>query len=175
MKTLVLSVLFVQNVLVGGSFTYKEHLQSKFESLFHKKCDKYPFVQRYVDKLEHSNEKYLTFVYQQPGLRNGGLGDRMGGLLSAVAMSIRFNRTLLIRSENEMHRLFRPYHPTDIHDPNPKYTWGNWTSWSNYDAKYTNNDDTEYDLWDCGPTAPICATMTTCRAASPTTRWPPWA
>lgn len=48
-----------------------------------------------------------------------------------------------------MHEVFRPYHPTDIHSKTPKYAWNNFTSWSQYDWKYANNDATEYDLYDC--------------------------
>lgn len=33
------------------------------------------------------------------------------GLISATAMALRFNRTLLIESENSFGELFRPYHP----------------------------------------------------------------
>ncbi len=131
-------------------FTYKDHLKNSFEKTFHKKCDKYPFVQRYVNKLEHPDDTYLTFVYQEPGLRNGGLGDRLGGLITAVAIANRFNRTLLIKATtNEMYKVFRPYHPTDIHAAVPKYTWNNWTSWNHYNSKYEGNDATEMDIYDC--------------------------
>lgn len=124
---------------------HKEH----FERTFHDRCDKYPFVSNYVRKIESSDERYLTFVYQENGLKNGGLGDKIGGLVSAVAMAIRFNRTLIIRSQNDMHEVFRPYHPTDIHSETPKYSWTNITQWSHYDWKYANRDETEYDLYDC--------------------------
>ncbi len=127
-----------------------EHHKQAFEKSFHDRCDKYPFVQQYVNKLEYTNERYLTFVYQESGLKNGGLGDKIGGLISAVAMALRFNRTLILRSaQNEMHEVFRPYHPTDIHSKTPKYAWDNFTSWSNFDWKYANQDATEYDLYDC--------------------------
>jgi hypothetical protein len=131
------------------SFDLLEYHKRLFEEDFHDRCDKYPFVQKYINRLENTDERYLTFVYQEGRLRNGGLGDRIGGVLSAVAMAIRFNRTLLLRSENEMHEVFRPYHPTDIHSENPKYKWTDYPSWSNFDYKYTNSDDTEYDLYDC--------------------------
>ena len=127
-----------------------EHHKQAFEKSFHDRCDKYPFVQQYVNKVEYTNERYLTFVYQESGLKNGGLGDKIGGLISAVAMALRFNRTLILRSaQNEMHEVFRPYHPTDIHSKTPKYAWNNFTSWSNFDWKFANQDATEYDLYDC--------------------------
>jgi hypothetical protein len=126
-----------------------QYHKDAFEKTFHDRCDKYPFVQQYVNKLVNSDERYLTFVYQENGLKNGGLGDKLGGLVSAVAMALRFNRTLILRSSNDMHEVFRPYHPTDIHSPIPKYSWTNITTWSHYDWKYANADATEYDLYDC--------------------------
>eukprot|EP01034_Spumella_vulgaris_P039292 gene39292-48544_t len=48
-----------------------------------------------------------------------------------------------------MYKVFRPYHPTDIHAKVPKYSWNNVTSWSSYDAKLSGNDDTEVDIYDC--------------------------
>lgn len=146
LKSVILSSCMLYAVHSLNLLKYHKHA---FERTFHERCDKYPFVDQYINKMEHSDERYLTFVYQQNGLRNGGLGDKIGGLVSAVAMALRFNRTLIVRSDNDMHETFRPYHPTDIHNPNPKYSWGNFTSWSNYDWKYANNDATEYDLYDC--------------------------
>lgn len=132
-----------------SSLDLLKYHKEQFEKTFHDRCDKYPFVDHYVRKVEFSDERYLTFVYQESGLKNGGLGDKIGGLVSAVAMAIRFNRTLLVRSQNDMHEVFRPYHPTDIHSDNPKYSWTNITQWSHYDWKYANRDETEYDLYDC--------------------------
>jgi hypothetical protein len=129
---------------------YSTHLKEKFETIFHNKCDKYPFVQRYVEKLENPGNRYLIYIYQQQGIFNGGLGDRLSGLISAVSMSIRLNRTLLIKAEADMGNLFRPYHPTDINNLNPRFHWYNWTGWSNYDMKYMSNDTTmEFSLLDC--------------------------
>eukprot|EP01040_Poterioochromonas_malhamensis_P019164 gene19163-22574_t len=98
----------------------------KFEDSFHEKCDKYPFVQQYNKLLTNPTGRYITFVMQQPNLRNGGLGDRIAGLSTAVMLSLRFNRTLIIRSGNFLHLYFRPFHPTDIHAQPPQYTWENW-------------------------------------------------
>ncbi len=129
---------------------YSEHLKEKFEKTFSNKCNKYPFVQRYVEKLESPGDRYLIYIYQQKGIFNGGLGDRLSGLISAMAMSIRLNRTLLIKAEKDMGNLFRPYHPVDIHDMNPKFHWHDWTGWSNYNMQYMSNDTTmEFNLLDC--------------------------
>jgi len=37
-------------------------------------------------------------MFHEPGMKNGGLGDRLAGLISAAMMAMRFNRTLLIES-----------------------------------------------------------------------------
>jgi hypothetical protein len=94
-------------------------------------------------------------MYQEPGLRNGGLGDRIAGLLNAIVISLRFGRQLLVRDFSGLHKFFRPYHPYDIHNPTPKYTWdigeplfSGW-NWSNYENHYQGNDDTEFDNWNC--------------------------
>jgi hypothetical protein len=116
---------------------------------------KYLFIFLYT--LEDFNfllfPKHLIFVYEEHGFRNGGLGDRLGGLVSAVAMSIRFGRQLLLRASNGLEEVFRPYHPQDIavSSSQARFSWanGNWTSWSKYDGKWCCDDKTEYDLWMC--------------------------
>eukprot|EP00428_Durinskia_dybowskii_P067971 CAMPEP_0170370138 /NCGR_PEP_ID=MMETSP0117_2-20130122/8355_1 /TAXON_ID=400756 /ORGANISM="Durinskia baltica, Strain CSIRO CS-38" /LENGTH=524 /DNA_ID=CAMNT_0010624901 /DNA_START=49 /DNA_END=1623 /DNA_ORIENTATION=+ len=140
---------FIFIIYTSESLDLLQSQKNAFEQTFHDRCDKYPFVSQYINKLEKSDERYFVFVYQENGLRNGGLGDKIGGLVSAVAMALRFNRTLILRSNNDMHEVFRPYHPTDIHSETPKYSWTNITSWSNFNPEYANNDATEYDLYDC--------------------------
>jgi hypothetical protein len=135
--------------VLGYSFIYTDYIKRHFEETFHEKCDKYPFVNTFTNLLDQPSEKYVMFVFQDPGLKNGGLGDRLGGLISAVEFSVRFNRTLVIRSHNDMPRLFRPYHPTDISSDNPKYLWSNWLSWTKFRMEWTDHDETEYDMWQC--------------------------
>lgn len=149
MQQLVLPIL----ILVSTSlfvkcydFPYTAYLKESFERNFQDRCGKYPFVQQYVQLMDNPNGKQIMFVYQEPRLKNGGLGDRIGGLISAVALALRFNRTLVMRDHSEMHKVFRPYHPTAAED---KYRWDNYQSWSRYNIEYANRDATEYDLWDC--------------------------
>lgn len=135
----------------GEGLRYAGRLRSRFERQFNTTCLKYPFVQRFIHQIENPGDKYVVFVYHEPGLRNGGLGDRIGGLITATSIALRTNRTILIESANDFGSLFRPYHPADIYLPQPqqRYTWSNWTQWSRYNVSYSNNDNTEYDLWDC--------------------------
>ncbi len=139
---------------------YTKSIRKRFENAFFDKCPKYPFVKQWEKQLENTGDRYVTFIYHEPGLRNGGLGDRLSGLVNAIALSLRFNRTLLIESQNNFHDLFRPYHPTvmangeeDISKASTdyNYTWKkeNWTTWSKWDRKYVDNDATEYDMWWC--------------------------
>jgi hypothetical protein len=140
------------------TFPFTAFLRKDFEDSFHRQCDKYPFVDQFVHHLEHPGNRHLLFVYQEPGLRNGGLGDRFGGLLSAVALALRFNRTLVLRDFTGMHEVFRPYHPQHEQQQQQhqqqessrrRYGWDNWREWSQYDQTLANHDATEYDLWDC--------------------------
>ncbi len=133
---------------------YSRHIRKKFEQSFHDKCTKYPFVDKWVQSLEGGmNRNYYTFMFQENGLKNGGLGDRLGGLLTAVGTALRTNRTLLIESDNDFHELFRPYHPEDIKlsSNGSKYSWRkkDWKKWTNVSRKYSGNDEWELDLWYC--------------------------
>ena len=117
---------------------YSQHLREKFEQSFHNKCMKYPFVDKWVNSIENARSRnYYTFMFQEPGLKNGGLGDRIGGLLTAIGTSLRTNRTLLIESSNDFHELFRPYHPSDVKlsSNDSKYSWKK-KKWKNLKIKY---------------------------------------
>lgn len=100
------------------------------------RCSKYTFVQTSTIYGTQTREVPDSRLWSL-GLQTDGLRDKVVGLVSTVAMSLRFNRALIVRSaQNEMHEVFRPYHPTDIHSQTPKYAWDNFTSWSNIDWKY---------------------------------------
>lgn len=131
-----------------------EHLKEQFESTFHAQCDKYTFVQTWYRNLEAPSDRFFVFVYSENGLRNGGFGDRYGGIVSAAASALRFNRTLLIESVNGFDKLFQPYYynPSGnkkLSDFRHAYVKSNWTTWTKYNISLSNNDNTEYDLWMC--------------------------
>ena len=117
-----------------------KHMKSKFEKDFHQKCDKYPFVKRYVEMVEQNNEegRFVTFVFNDINQVTGGMGDKLAGLTTAAAVALRFNRTLLIRSDNEVHRLFRPYHPTDINSASPLYTYQQKYAFTHFNPLHKN-------------------------------------
>jgi hypothetical protein len=108
----------------GTLNAYTQSLRTRFETAFQEKCTKYPFVKQWERSLENTTDRYVTFMYHEPGLKNGGFGDRIAGLLNAMAIALRSNRTLLIESQNGFHNLFQPYHSNLLNNGTPqKYTW----------------------------------------------------
>ena len=110
-------------------------MRSQFEDDFKSRCMKYSFVKKFHRNLEHPSDRYLIFVYHEKDFRNGGFGDRLGGLITAFAQSVRFNRTLLIKASNGMHRLFEPYYLDSEGNRSRQFAWQNASYWSNYKIK----------------------------------------
>jgi hypothetical protein len=142
---------------VTPSYT-TEVLRPAFEKTFQDRCNptKYPFMDRFYRNLEAPSDRFVNFVFHEHGLRNGGFGDRLAGLISSAFIAIRYNRTLVIQSGNGFEELFRPYHPrlTDHVDPATDKTvvrflredgtshigpnYGNWSEWSAYDPSLSD-------------------------------------
>ena len=101
--------------------------RSRFESNFNKVCSKYPFVAQYLANLENPSQRFFVYVFDEAGVDNGGLGDRLGGLVTAVAYALRTGRTLLISADKSVEEAFEPYHPNN----NGRFRWGN-NSWSGF-------------------------------------------
>lgn len=152
--TVNLIMLFVVCIptTLSHSNTTREY---EFTKTFHDKCDSYPFVLQYQKLLEKPSDKYVVFVFSENGQNKGGLGDRLGGMMTGIAIALRFNRTFLIESNNGFDRYFTPYYDdrrsifsgkkrTDF-----SYNKKSWTSWTTYNSSLSNNDATEYDLWNC--------------------------
>jgi hypothetical protein len=162
-------VVEVETQLSGSaateSFGKTTSIRGEFLQNFQQSCSKYDFVQDYIARLEQPvhNDKFLLFMYHTKTLKNGGFGDRMGGMITAFAQAMRFNRTLILLASNGMQDLFRPYHPTDIFLPieEQQFTWKQWRTWSGFDAwkaslevpyDSTSNSSRslyEYDLSNC--------------------------
>ena len=138
--------LYFSNFYNGISF-----IEKRFQRSFNQTCLKYDFVKKYWNSLLYPNGRYVVFVLNEPGLKNGGLGDRIGGILTAMMMSLRFNRTLLIQSSNGFDELFRPY--SDPSNNLSSYiTYKNClhsNSWSKYNPLLSDHDETERDLYFC--------------------------
>eukprot|EP01031_Cornospumella_fuschlensis_P032596 gene32596-39412_t len=131
------------------AFQHMHYLKERFNSTFHHQCSKYPFVQKYFDLLDRPGKKYVDFVFQEPRLRNGGFGDRLAGMVTAMEFALRFDRVLLVRSGTGFGKLFSPFHGYGGSRPHVEYTYENWTSWTQYEAHWHDHDETEYDLYDC--------------------------
>lgn len=90
-------------------------VRDRFETRFVSTCSKYAFIDTFVKLLERPSDKYTIFVYNEQGANNnGGLGDRLAGLLSALAYSLRTGRNFLLRSDRGFERSFRRYHPAHL-------------------------------------------------------------
>ena len=105
------------------SYSYaKSGAKERFENVFFKKCPKYEFYNRYISQFKDRGERdreqdYIIFVFHDPSSSTGGLGDRLAGLLTSFAFSVRTGRRLLVQGDEAMETLFRPFHPSDATSP----------------------------------------------------------
>jgi hypothetical protein len=88
--------------------------RQNFERKFDEVCGAYPFVERWLElqrrPLDSIRDRYVVYSYSEKGLgSNGGLGDRLGGLISAIAYALRSDRRLLISGDKAFEDSFRPY------------------------------------------------------------------
>ena len=123
-----------------------EDIENSFTKTFDDSCLKYDFVRSYRSLLQTPNGRSVVMVFNENGLKNGGLGDRIGGIINAGMMALRFNRTLLIQSSNGFDTLFRPY----AIDPRVNYSDAmKSNTWSRYNPQLSDHDETERDLYFC--------------------------
>ena len=55
-------------------------------------------------------DEYMIYVFNEKNKGgNGGLGDRLGGLITAMAFALRTNRIFLIHGDKSFEESFRPY------------------------------------------------------------------
>lgn len=124
-------------LLCSGSVRAKSIYETFYENFDSKCLTRHAgFIQQfYRNQYNNTNDQYLVFTFHDHGLRNGGIGDRMGGLISATAMSIALNRTLVIRADNGFNDLFQPLHPNP--DTQKSVVWQDAGAWSGFDeAEY---------------------------------------
>lgn len=130
--------LFADEVSGVSDFTrqYITSLRSKFEQQFEDKCTKYPFVKHYYDL--NSNEyfpsqydrKYMIYTFHNAKEQIGGIGDRVAGVITGFAYSLRGNRTFLLHGDKPVEMYFQPRPaPND----NRKLSWATW-KWAQYDS-----------------------------------------
>jgi hypothetical protein len=124
-------------------------VRAKFEANFHRRCQKYAFVEQYYQSLERPHKRYIVFTFHAPNFNYGGLGDRLGGLVTAFALAHKYNRNLIVRSANGFASYFRPHYRGNERDAEPAYLWNNSDVWSNFLEAVQNPNLTVYNLKDC--------------------------
>lgn len=161
-----------------GNYTsaFTRSVRKKFEERFVDQCMSLPFVHLFVHLQENPTNKFFRFAMTDPWFHIGGLGDRLAGLVNAVALSIRFNRTLLLRSDEALFEYFRPfqYHhllhiPRQTHSRSVEqrahfsavfnhsesdfnvddHDWSNWREWSGFNEGWIGRKRFEFDLTNC--------------------------
>jgi hypothetical protein len=129
--------------LVADALSYsKGGARARFEQKFENTCMKYPFVHQYIDTIRNPRSEYLIFVFHEAGQKiHGGLGDRVAGVISALAYAMRTGRTFLMQGDAAFEQAFRPYFPYNKQDSvgsEKKYTWSTW-DWANWSPYYSAN------------------------------------
>ena len=119
--------------------------RARFEEKFINTCSKYSFVKKYNDLMENPNtDGYMLFVFHEAGQKaHGGLGDRLAGMVSAVAYAIRTGRTFLIQGDEAFEDSFQPYYnASSPESAKNSYSWRNW-DWAKWDRSFASNMTTQ--------------------------------
>jgi hypothetical protein len=151
---LILIVILLTETKSSKSTFSKSGARSRFEKKFEQTCNKYPFVQQYYESLKNPYDEYTIFVFHEDKQYLGGLGDRFGGLINAMAFSLRTKRRLLISGDKSFEESFQPYHPdpSKIND----LSWKDW-DWSGWKRDYSNNMTFMRHCINPKPSATICS------------------
>lgn len=122
---------------VGGDMI--TNANSAFKALYQANCAQYPFIQKYHSMLRAPSKEYLIFVYHDTShhVSNGGLGDRLAGLVTAFLYALRTNRNFLIEADAAFEHLFRPF-VEDSWGLSSRPIWSDW-SWSGWNPAYSSN------------------------------------
>eukprot|EP01040_Poterioochromonas_malhamensis_P010803 gene10803-11775_t len=130
-----------------------EIYEKKYLQKFDEKCSKYAFIQAYSNIMKSSTNRYFIYVFSENGYSNGGLGDRLGGLVTAVAYALRYRRILLIQGDESFNKLFKPYFFANESDET--HNWGKWDRSGWKDSDYS--DTTVYHCVNPKPGNVKCA------------------
>eukprot|EP00981_Chlorochromonas_danica_P007469 scaffold1754_cov180-Ochromonas_danica.AAC.25 len=85
--------------------------------------------------IQQPPNKYFIFVYHDRHVDNGGLGDRLAGLITVFFYALRTNRTLLIEGDVALQKAFQPYFKSSSHLS--KVTWEDW-KWAGWQDSFVN-------------------------------------
>lgn len=115
--------------------------RARFEDKFQKTCSKYTFVDKYLENIRNPSNDYLIFVFHEAGQKaHGGLGDRVAGIITAMAYALRTKRTFLLQGDQAFEEAFRPYFAFDEDGKamSDHFTWKSW-DWANWNREYAAN------------------------------------
>jgi hypothetical protein len=134
-------IIFVLlSILLCCKAKYSSKAESSFTKRFHDSCSKYPFVKQHVNLLNKppsESDQYLIYSFAEHGLgSNGGLGDRLAGLVTAIAYASRTKRRFLIAADRAFQDVFVPYHPSST--DGSVYHWKDW-AWSGWKDEYNTD------------------------------------
>jgi hypothetical protein len=130
--------VFAIMVCLGDAGYSKLGPREKFEKTFEKTCSSYPFFTRYKERMARernsATDEYVIYVFSEKGHGgNGGLGDRLGGLITAIGFALRTNRILLVQGDKPFEESFRPYGGEEN-----KVTWNDW-KWAGWEQGFMQN------------------------------------
>jgi hypothetical protein len=154
-RTAVLALLALRFICaVHGRVSFSAGgARDRFERKFYDTCGKYNFVERYIDSIRHPKDDYLIFVFHEAGQKaHGGLGDRVAGMITALAYALRSNRTFILQGDTSFEDAFRPYFPSYAtalqrsHPPerfrngqtSSDLSWRSW-EWANWNREFAGN------------------------------------
>jgi hypothetical protein len=141
MRIMWIAVLSVIALLFGAvsAISYsKGGARKRFEEKL-EVCKRYPFYNTYLNSITKPSGRYIIYVFHDQALGSqGGLGDRLGGMVSAMAYAMRTNRTLLIHADKSFEDAFQPYHP----NKDTQLSWSNW-DWSGLSKSTYHRNDRE--------------------------------
>ncbi|CAM6001888.1 unnamed protein product [Sphagnum balticum] len=134
-------------------------MKEKFENRFLKSCSKYPFYHQHINTLENPRIDYVNYVFDDGG-NGGGLGDRLGGIITAYAFALRTNRSFYITSlDKSFYESFRPYYSQStlsIDQNEYEYTWKN-LSWLHYTDMNVDTNSTYHSCVNPRASSTQCA------------------
>eukprot|EP01032_Pedospumella_encystans_P022571 gene22571-25574_t len=139
---LIVLVIVLSACSISAKLSYsKGGARARFEEKFQKTCSKYKFVDKYLENIKNPSKDYLIFVFHEAGQKaHGGLGDRVAGMITAMAYAIRTKRTFLLQGDQAFEDAFRPYFPPDEEGKalSEHFTWKSW-DWANWNREYASN------------------------------------
>jgi hypothetical protein len=144
-------------VAVHGQNSYSSSALHRFERRFSQTCGRYPFVAKYLEMQRSPRERYVIYVFDEPGGGGGGgLGDRLGGMITALAFALRTDRQFLILGDKAFTDAFEPYQEAGVSRGGKKRTWAAW-EWAGWRSEFTSNMTYNRHCVNPKPKATVCA------------------